>query len=134
MFAWAPIPEPYRELGSIEFAKLIVTECDVAVSPGVGFGPGGDGHVRFALIENEQRIGQACPQPEARPDEARLSCSELGGLGPRDGSRDASGAGAPTTGARSAPQAVEQEGDGEVGDLVGVVAPAVHELAGEVAR
>ena len=59
MFAWAPIPEPYRELGSIEFAKLIVTECDVAVSPGVGFGPGGDGHVRFALIENEQRIAQA---------------------------------------------------------------------------
>ena len=59
MFAWAPIPEPYRELGSIEFAKLMVTDCDVAVSPGVGFGPGGDGHVRFALIENEQRIVQA---------------------------------------------------------------------------
>jgi alanine-synthesizing transaminase len=62
MFAWAPIPEPYRDLGSIEFAKLIVTDCDVAVSPGVGFGPGGDGHVRFALIENEQRIAQACRQ------------------------------------------------------------------------
>ncbi len=62
MFAWAPIPEPYRDLGSIEFAKLIVTECDVALSPGVGFGPGGDGHVRFALIENEQRIQQACRQ------------------------------------------------------------------------
>jgi alanine-synthesizing transaminase len=59
MFAWAPIPEAYRHLGSIEFAKLLVRECDVAVSPGVGFGPGGDGHVRFALIENEQRIGQA---------------------------------------------------------------------------
>ena len=59
MFAWAPIPEPYRELGSIEFAKLLVTEAMVAVSPGVGFGPGGDGYVRFALIENEQRIGQA---------------------------------------------------------------------------
>jgi len=59
MFAWAPIPEAYRHLGSIEFAKLLVSECDVAVSPGVGFGPGGDGHVRFALIENEQRIGQA---------------------------------------------------------------------------
>jgi alanine-synthesizing transaminase len=59
MFVWAPIPEPYRELGSIEFAKLIVTECEVAVSPGVGFGPGGDGFVRFALIENEQRISQA---------------------------------------------------------------------------
>jgi len=59
MFAWTPIPEPYREMGSIEFAKLLVTEAQVAVSPGVGFGPDGDGHVRFALIENEQRIGQA---------------------------------------------------------------------------
>jgi alanine-synthesizing transaminase len=59
MFAWARIPEPYRHLGSIEFAELLVRDCDVAVSPGVGFGPGGDGHVRFALIENEQRIAQA---------------------------------------------------------------------------
>ena len=59
MFAWAPIPEPYREMGSIEFAKMVVKEADVALSPGVGFGPGGDGYVRFALIENEQRIGQA---------------------------------------------------------------------------
>jgi len=62
MFAWARIPEPYRDLGSIEFAKLLVTECDVATSPGVGFGPQGDGHVRFALIENEQRIAQAARQ------------------------------------------------------------------------
>jgi alanine-synthesizing transaminase len=62
MFAWAPIPEPYAELGSIEFAKLIVNDCDVALSPGVGFGPGGDGFVRFALIENEQRILQAVRQ------------------------------------------------------------------------
>jgi alanine-synthesizing transaminase len=59
MFAWAKIPEPYADLGSIEFAELLVRDCDVAVSPGIGFGPGGDGHVRFALIENEQRIGQA---------------------------------------------------------------------------
>jgi len=59
MFAWAPIPEPYRDLGSIEFAKLLVTEAEVAVSPGVGFGPDGDGHVRFAMIENEQRTAQA---------------------------------------------------------------------------
>ncbi len=59
MFAWAPIPEPYRELGSIEFASFLVREAEVATSPGVGFGPGGDGHVRFALIENEQRIHQA---------------------------------------------------------------------------
>jgi alanine-synthesizing transaminase len=59
MFMWAPIPEPYRELGALEFSKFLVTEADVATSPGVGFGPGGDGHVRFALIENEQRIAQA---------------------------------------------------------------------------
>jgi alanine-synthesizing transaminase len=59
MFVWAPIPEPYAAMGSIEFAKKLVNDADVAVSPGVGFGPGGDGHVRFALIENEQRIGQA---------------------------------------------------------------------------
>jgi alanine-synthesizing transaminase len=58
MFVWAPIPEPYRELGSLEFASMLVREARVATSPGVGFGPGGDGHVRFALIENEQRIGQ----------------------------------------------------------------------------
>lgn len=59
MFVWAPIPEPYRGLGSIEFASRLVTEAQVAVSPGVGFGSGGEGHVRFALIENEHRIGQA---------------------------------------------------------------------------
>jgi alanine-synthesizing transaminase len=59
MFAWAPIPEPYRDLGSVEFASMLVQEAQVAVSPGVGFGPGGEGHVRFALIENEQRINQA---------------------------------------------------------------------------
>ncbi len=59
MFAWAPIPEPYREMGSLEFSKLLVRGADVATSPGVGFGPGGEGHVRFALIENEQRISQA---------------------------------------------------------------------------
>jgi alanine-synthesizing transaminase len=59
MFAWAPMPEPYLEMGSIEFASMLVREANVAVSPGVGFGPGGEGHVRFALIENEQRINQA---------------------------------------------------------------------------
>ncbi len=59
MFAWAPIPEPYKHLGSVEFAKMLVTEANVACSPGVGFGPGGEGFVRFALIENEQRIHQA---------------------------------------------------------------------------
>jgi alanine-synthesizing transaminase len=59
MFVWAPIPEAYREMGSLEFAKYLVQEANVATSPGVGFGPGGDGHVRFALIENDKRIGQA---------------------------------------------------------------------------
>jgi alanine-synthesizing transaminase len=59
MFAWAQIPEPYEELGSLDFAKLLVRDAKVAVSPGIGFGPGGEGYVRFALVENEQRIGQA---------------------------------------------------------------------------
>ena len=59
MFVWAPIPEPYRDLSSLEFATLLVTEADVATSPGVGFGDGGEGYVRFALIENEARIAQA---------------------------------------------------------------------------
>jgi alanine-synthesizing transaminase len=58
MFVWAPIPEPYAAMGSLEFAKLLVQEAKVAVSPGVGFGPGGEGYVRFALVENEHRIGQ----------------------------------------------------------------------------
>jgi alanine-synthesizing transaminase len=59
MFVWAPIPEPYRGLGSLDFAVKLAREARVAVSPGIGFGPGGDGHVRFALVENEHRIGQA---------------------------------------------------------------------------
>ena len=58
MFVWAPIPEPYREFDSVEFASMIVRDCEVATSPGLGFGPGGEGFVRFALIENEQRIAQ----------------------------------------------------------------------------
>jgi len=59
MFVWAPIPEPYAEMGSLEFSKFLVEEGKVAVSPGMGFGPGGEGFVRFALIENEQRTTQA---------------------------------------------------------------------------
>lgn len=59
MFVWAPIPEPYSEMGSLEFATMLVQEARVAVSPGSGFGPGGEGFVRFALVENEQRITQA---------------------------------------------------------------------------
>src|SRR5438309_5267053 len=59
MFVWAPIPEPYAEMGSLEFSAFLVKEANVAASPGVGFGHGGEGHVRFALIENEHRINQA---------------------------------------------------------------------------
>ncbi|MEO1062209.1 MAG: aminotransferase class I/II-fold pyridoxal phosphate-dependent enzyme [Actinomycetota bacterium] len=62
MFAWARIPEPYREMDSIEFASMLVKEAHVAVSPGVGFGPGGEQFVRFALVENDQRINQAVRQ------------------------------------------------------------------------
>ena len=59
MFLWAAIPEKYRALGSLEFAKLVLEKAAVAVSPGIGFGPLGEGHVRFALVENEHRIRQA---------------------------------------------------------------------------
>jgi len=59
MFVWAPIPEPYREMGSLEFCKLLLKEAKVAVSPGIGFGEYGDDHVRFGLIENEHRTRQA---------------------------------------------------------------------------
>jgi alanine-synthesizing transaminase len=59
MFVWAPIPEPFKDLGSLEFARLLAREARVATSPGIGFGPDGDGFVRFALVENEHRIGQA---------------------------------------------------------------------------
>ena len=59
MFAWAPIPERFRELGSVEFAKLLIEKADLAVAPGIGFGEYGDGYVRIALVENEQRIRQA---------------------------------------------------------------------------
>ena len=59
MFVWARIPEPFRKMGSVEFAKLLLREGHVAVSPGLGFGAGGDEHVRFALIENQHRTKQA---------------------------------------------------------------------------
>ncbi len=59
MFVWAPIPEPLRHMGSMAFAKFLLAEAKIAVSPGVGFGADGDGFVRFALIENEHRTRQA---------------------------------------------------------------------------
>ena len=59
MFAWAPIPDAYRQIGSVEFAKMLIDKADVAVSPGLGFGEYGEGYVRIALVENEHRIRQA---------------------------------------------------------------------------
>jgi alanine-synthesizing transaminase len=59
MFAWAPIPEAFRHLGSLEFSKLLIEHADVAVAPGIGFGEHGDDHVRLAFVENEHRIRQA---------------------------------------------------------------------------
>jgi alanine-synthesizing transaminase len=59
MFAWAPLPEAFRAVGSVDFATLLVEQAEVAVSPGIGFGEYGEGHVRIALVENEQRIRQA---------------------------------------------------------------------------
>jgi alanine-synthesizing transaminase len=74
MFVWAPIPEPYRHLDSLEFSSFLVEQAKVATSPGVGFGPGGEGHVRFALIENEQRTLQAIRN-------MRRALTELGSAG-----------------------------------------------------
>ena len=59
MFAWAPIPDMFAHVGSLEFSKLLLEKASVAVSPGVGFGEYGEGYVRIALVENEQRIRQA---------------------------------------------------------------------------
>jgi alanine-synthesizing transaminase len=59
MYVWAKIPEPYAKMGSLEFAKKLLNEAKIAVSPGVGFGDYGDDHVRIALIENEHRLRQA---------------------------------------------------------------------------
>jgi alanine-synthesizing transaminase len=59
MFAWAPVPEPFRALGSMAFSKILLAEAEVAVAPGVGFGEYGEGYVRLGLVENEHRIRQA---------------------------------------------------------------------------
>ena len=72
MFVWAKIPEPYKDMTSVEFCSWLVKEAHVALSPGVGFGPGGEGHVRFALIENEQRINQGIRNLQAGADQAGL--------------------------------------------------------------
>ena len=59
MFAWVKVPEPFAALGALEFSKLLVEKAHVAVAPGMGFGEHGEGYVRIALVENEQRIRQA---------------------------------------------------------------------------
>ena len=59
MFVWSKIPEKFAHLGSVDFSKLLIERAEVAVAPGLGFGEQGDGHVRIALVENEQRIRQA---------------------------------------------------------------------------
>jgi alanine-synthesizing transaminase len=69
MFAWAPIPDRFKDMGSLEFSKMMINRAKVAVSPGVGFGRAGDGHVRFALVENEHRIRQAARGIKAMLDE-----------------------------------------------------------------
>jgi alanine-synthesizing transaminase len=75
MFVWAPIPEAYREMGSLEFSKKLLKDAKVAVSPGIGFGDYGDDHVRFSLIENEHRTRQAlrCIRQMFREDARRTA-------------------------------------------------------------
>ena len=77
MFVWAPIPEQYRHLGSLEFSKRLLAEAKVAVAPGIGFGDYGDTHVRFGLIENEHRTRQAvrCIREMFRKDEKQKKVS-----------------------------------------------------------
>ena len=65
MFAWAPIPEKFRDMGSMAFAKLLIEQAHVAVAPGLGFGEYGEGFVRIGLVENEQRIRQAARSVKA---------------------------------------------------------------------
>jgi alanine-synthesizing transaminase len=84
MFVWAPIPERFKELGSLSFAKLLLEEAEVAVSPGIGFGEHGDGHVRMALVENRHRLRQAVRNIRAflgrfgiRPGERREASQPL---------------------------------------------------------
>ena len=59
MFAWVPVPEAFREVGCLEFSKLLIEKAEVAVAPGIGFGEHGEGYVRIAMVENEHRIRQA---------------------------------------------------------------------------
>ncbi|WP_114393687.1 LL-diaminopimelate aminotransferase [Oleisolibacter albus] len=82
MFVWARIPEPFAEMGSLDFAKLLMQEAKVAVSPGIGFGEYGDSHVRFGLVENTQRIRQACRSIKTFLDRARKQNAPMGAATP----------------------------------------------------
>ncbi len=77
MFAWAPIPDDFRAMGSLEFSKLLIKEAALAVSPGIGFGEYGDDHVRIAVVENEQRIRQAARLLKRYLARARQSVSNV---------------------------------------------------------
>ncbi len=77
MFAWAPIPEQFKHLGSLEFSKLLIEKADVAVAPGIGFGEHGEGFVRIGLVENEQRIRQAARGIRKFFDEAGCNSKKL---------------------------------------------------------
>ena len=82
MFAWAPIPKEFAELGSLAFSKLLLTQANVAVSPGIGFGEHGDAHVRIALVENKHRIRQAVRNiRQVMADPARAIDLYLRGVG-----------------------------------------------------
>jgi len=70
MFVWAPLPEKMAHLGSLEFAKQLMLKASVAVSPGIGFGENGEGYVRMAVVENEQRIRQAARNIRSFMDDA----------------------------------------------------------------
>jgi alanine-synthesizing transaminase len=80
MFVWARIPEPYREMGSLEFTKKLLSDAKVAVSPGIGFGSYGDDYVRFGLIENPHRTRQAirCIREMFRSDLGQANVSSGG--------------------------------------------------------
>jgi alanine-synthesizing transaminase len=60
MFVWAPLPPSHRAMSAVAFASALLAEARVAIAPGVGFGPGGEGYVRFSLVESEERTAQAC--------------------------------------------------------------------------
>ena len=105
MFCWAPVPEPFRELGSLGFAKLLLEEAEVAVAPGIGFGEYGEGYVRLALVENRHRLRQAVRNIRSLPGPARQRRRRRGAGGGMTRRRrrcgSASPASAPSAPARS---------------------------------